>query len=396
MPTCDIYKLDKVYLTQIREMVNLVNPVQDGGKQGAVQYKDGWENVIRWVKDNKWAADKPSSEDVWLAQEDVWVQRGLLQAVRDANDSVGVFRPEAAGARPAAGELDRKTFTNPDWKLELALVKDPDRPGGYLVRGDLTNLSPRLQVLGMAFRVYLTGGNEPEELRAEGEPLAPGRSSPVQAAVKAFRPTGLAGVEQVFDWRTAPVKRIDHIALGQQSHRTAGQPLIKNPVFEVKKEEAAPPAGGPGVPAPVVPPGAAGTAANQPQPAIEVTANGLVRSRYSERNDAVRRLPVAMVLVVDQAYIQNVLTALANSKLRIQTTQVEWQHFPRGASIKPPAATPVPAPATAVAVPGAPVKPAADAGTDDVSGNLVELVVYGVASLYERYPPPAPPAEGNK
>ena len=38
------------------------------------------------------------------------------------------------------------------------------------------------------------------------------------------------------------------------------------------------------------------------------------------------RMPVAMVVVMDQAYIPDFLTAFANSRLRIQTTQEHWQH----------------------------------------------------------------------
>jgi hypothetical protein len=49
-------------------------------------------------------------------------------------------------------------------------------------------------------------------------------------------------------------------------------------------------------------------------------------NRYVDVTAQVRRLPVAMVVTVDQAHIQDFLTAFANSRLRIQTTQVHWQH----------------------------------------------------------------------
>jgi hypothetical protein len=35
---------------------------------------------------------------------------------------------------------------------------------------------------------------------------------------------------------------------------------------------------------------------------------------------------------------------------------------------------------------------AADAGTDELAANLIEVAIYGVASLYERYPPKDPTA----
>ena len=76
-----------------------------------------------------------------------------------------------------------------------------------------------------------------------------------------------------------------------------------------------------------------------------MTPNGIDRDRYidvgsqdrsgGDKIYIVRRLPVALVLVLDQEYISDVLTALANSYLRIQTTQVHWQHLPTG-TVKPP------------------------------------------------------------
>jgi hypothetical protein len=37
-------------------------------------------------------------------------------------------------------------------------------------------------------------------------------------------------------------------------------------------------------------------------------------------------MPVGMVVIVDQNHVQDLLTAFANSRLRIQTTQVHWNH----------------------------------------------------------------------
>ena len=130
-----------------------------------------------------------------------------------------------------------------------------------------------------------------------------------------------------------------------------------------------------------------------------------------------------MLLVIDQAHLQDVLTAVTNSKLRVQTTQVEWQHFPRGASIKPPDLEEKESrperekgrktPAVRNVKPGAgggaeeagammmkmmggagagrvrggynPAGGAAgETGSEDLASNLVEVAIYGIASLYER------------
>ena len=42
-----------------------------------------------------------------------------------------------------------------------------------------------------------------------------------------------------------------------------------------------------------------------------------------------RHLPIAVRLQVDQAYVNTVLSTMANNKLRMQITQVEWNHVPR-------------------------------------------------------------------
>ena len=51
------------------------------------------------------------------------------------------------------------------------------------------------------------------------------------------------------------------------------------------------------------------------------------KRRHVEITPQVRRMPVGIVVIVDQAYIQDVLLAFANSSLRFQITQVTWQRF---------------------------------------------------------------------
>lgn len=51
------------------------------------------------------------------------------------------------------------------------------------------------------------------------------------------------------------------------------------------------------------------------------------KKRYLEVNDQVRRMPVRLAVITDQGYIQDVLLALANSPLRFQITQVNWNRF---------------------------------------------------------------------
>ena len=67
--------------------------------------------------------------------------------------------------------------------------------------------------------------------------------------------------------------------------------------------------------------------AKQAAASARTTSNGLITRRYTDVTDQVRRMPLAVVVIADQAHIPEVETALANSRLRLQITQVNWQHF---------------------------------------------------------------------
>ena len=196
---------------------------------------------------------------------------------------------------------------------------------------------------------------------------------------------------------------------GTHSHRTANKPLLPNPALasaDPKDDAAAKPGTGAvgGIPTPGgvgVGPGATGGGAAA---AGDVTPNNLKRGRYMHLTEQCRHMPVGMLVVVDQAHIHDVLIALANSRLRIQTTQVTFSHV-RG--ITPPAegekspeerrdnrpttvgvGRPVAGP---VGNPLGTGKPTGGAGkstslADEDDPNLVELAVYGIATLYERFP----------
>ncbi|HEV3263385.1 MAG TPA: hypothetical protein VG013_41500 [Gemmataceae bacterium] len=467
--TRDEYMKEDAYATQVDHIVDIVDPVKDDGKTGAVQYEGGWQKILKVVP--KWT-ERPTPEDVWLAQEDLWVQAGLLEIIRDANDSVATFkskdhdeiaaleksladkakeleadqkqlkdpavdtklgadraqeirdrvaeltkqmkadsarlRPLQDRVKPDAdkGEIDRQTFTNATWKLDLALVRDPKK-SKLAFDASLTNISGRQQLLPVTFQVFLRGSDTPEKFDAEGVPLAAQATIHVPPhAVRALDPQGIDKVQQVFDWRTAPVKRIDRLEFGSgESSRTAGRNLKINPIFAPKKDESQDADAS----------NDSSTSGDQQaeqmmarskmgfmpkggaNAATDASASGLTRNRYIEVTPSVRRMPVALLLVVDQAHLQDVLTAVANSKLRIQTTQVEWQHFPRGASIKPPREeddTTAPVTKEGRSQDGRLFGTFGTAGstssnepTDDLSSNLVEVAIYGIASLYERYPP---------
>jgi len=480
-----------VFNRELEQLSKVVNPVDKDG-HGAVQYLGGYQQVL--LAEPKFDA-RPTSADVWLPLEDLWIKGGLLDIVRDCNDTVATFHNKdreeidrieqertkkkndidrierrlkakdadtrytaerreemqqrqktlAKEIKPletrlkalrerhqpdrARGEIDRQVFTNRTWQLELALAEDENGRGGRVLKGKLTNLSGRRQLLGWRFHVTLADAPA-VELLADGEPLGPRESLPINQSIKSLTAQGITGVRQILDWRTAPVKRIDRIVLSVlSSSRTAAlTKLDEYNAFKTKKTDES--GGG----ADQSSTGNTGNAkvGNFAQQMAETRrkmggnisgpgggpAQGFkgggggggeaLTARYSTQSDAVRRVPVAMKLVIDQDYLQDLLTAVANSKLRIQTTQMEWQHFPRGESIEP--ARPEeenpevgqetgtrPAPAATAGKQPVPGNPAFGGGfgtsesqaaaSDELSANVIEVEIYGIASVYERYTP---------
>src|SRR5262249_53536371 len=58
----------------------------------------------------------------------------------------------------------------------------------------------------------------------------------------------------------------------------------------------------------------------------ERTATGILKTRYIAVTDQVRRMPVAMLLTVDQQYIPDVLAAFSNyGKMRFQIAHYHWK-----------------------------------------------------------------------
>jgi hypothetical protein len=281
-------------------------------------------------------------------------------------------------------------------------------------------------------------------------------------------------LHQVFNPLTSPVKSIDDIVINSNSqtfdassHRTKNRPLMKaSKKFQIEEPKAGDKpaatttgAGGgegssmppPGLMAGGVPGMKGGGAAN---PVDGTPENGLPRSRYAMITDQVRLMPVAMKLTVDQAYVQDVLTAVANSRLRIEVTQVQEERAHGVVLTSSPAKPPEGGgggenPMVGGGMGGSKLRPGAgfpymggsgsgaprggfpgvsigstgpmsggmpNFGGSQVSGgfpggigggfgsglpgasanagdeedpNLVTLVIYGIATLYERYKPPA-------
>lgn len=426
---------DDQYKAQFDPVIQIVEPVDAQGR-GVVQCKDkDWYTQLGMIPE--WRNETPNTEDVWLAQEDLWVKRELLRAVRQANDSVAVFKRQDPPPKPdkSKGEVDLQTFTNPIWRIDAAVAA---HEGKSVLRLRLTNHSRRRQEVRVDFDVSFRGTQATERVVVDGEPLAPGASFekevPLTLSAQLGNAEGVAGIRQIFDWRTAPVKRVDQMVTGYHCPRTAAQGLKAWPFPELK-----------------------GDAKQGNMTEAEYTEEGLRRKRYSEFSPEVRRLPLAMVVIVDQSNIQDVLSAFASSKLQIQTTEWHWDRYrgdirPKGLptttvkrtpvaarpAVPPPGAGGVaeediegprglrrggrgaggartPAGGYSSAAPAAPTLPSAPGAPrsyEDKEYELVQLSLYGIASMYERFPPnprikapvaapaagakPAPGAKGKK
>lgn len=358
------YARKDVYDPQIEQLANTFRTRVTAGKDektfDAVEFKGGWKKVLTYVKDWNVKSKSPSSEEVWLAQEDIWLQRELLRALLEANNTVARFK-KIEGPAAGAGELFRQQFRNDEWQLDLIVFQSKD--GKYGLRGKIKNVSGKPLPIGQIFFLVqmFPGGGQPVVLPVQGETLPADKEATIADHLLDLnnRPDGLLGVTQLFEGRTGPIRRIDQIVIGGQAHRTYYPKLLMSKFSkEVIKDAAAKAA-------------AAGPLAKGPD--LSRTEYGLLRERYAVTTDQVRRIPLAVVVLADQAHAQEILTALTNSKFRFQVTQVGWQHHRGSASAEEEAAPVRPVPGDAKKEP------------EEMQTNLIELVIYCVASIYEKF-----------
>jgi hypothetical protein len=361
-----------------------------------VEFRDGWQRVIRthqWDPDNKPA----TVEELWLAQEDLWVQRDLLYIVRDALGYVGNLWPVPASepivglaggaalaydpdfvqpleaAQAAAKDAPKdalfyQVYRGANWEVALVIEKKGDVPV-ISTKSTIKNINtmrrtlPTAHVRFQPFHANERGENETGDLvfTAQVERLGWNEVANVKEEVpfKLFNTERPVRLREDFDWQSSPIKRIDQILMGAPalSSRMVGNALKAKTISNDK----------PGTtPAPSAPATTTTTGTGEKQQAPAETAatnNGLDRLRYIDYSQQVRRIPVALTLIVDEAHVQDVLTAVANSRLNVQIMQSRYQH-----------------------VSG--IQPASAGRSADEDPNLVELRVYGIASLYERFDVP--------
>lgn len=419
------------YQYQLRPILDIVDPVNEEG-DGVVILRD-WpvpkkaselpqrQNVkfLRFAGPN-WITDHDISEEAWVAQEDLWIQKEIYRIVRQANDYVGKLE-----GTPVAGFNQEAVFKNTYVELKLKLLSNDQ------LECTIKNLQDHRLKLEIKFRIrFDKDATVGEKVLVEGEPLEPAgtvdaKKKPKDSLTVTIdlpvgpKRTGIFGVEQALTWETAAVRRIDNITIGNAfgeevslNHRVF--PDGVKPLVPEKKDPAAaeaPPEldnfGKPiKGPVPGQFPGRGVGPGGEFNPALHI--NGLLKERYSEEpNDQTRRLPVAVTLIVDQDHIDRVLTAFANSKLRFVVNQMLVNRYPlsvrppvgmndlirapggflppRGPISSPPGPFgPGPGRPIVMPLPGAGM-PGGMTGEEEVEAN-VELVLYGTVTFYQRFP----------
>jgi hypothetical protein len=445
---------NEVYLEGYKKLAESVGPTRFG-------LQGGWPSVLRFVSD--WSKlRRPDSALIWLALEDYWVQKALLDPIRQVNESVSAFHlqtldenkrlvPYDASKKLAEPPPLERTFVSRNWELELKVMTDNNK---RVIKSRLKNRTERLQLLGigktMKLRIWLDDPavSQPIDYKIEGELVKGLGELDVKLVPKQHEiplgttPIKITKVEQVLDELTVPVRLILDVQIGALDHKRQSATLL--PPDFIPTDEAVPTTPTPGAEGPMgipgVGPGRLGEGPGGPgvmggrkygTPEEVLLGN---KARYLDKTSQVRRIPVGMTLVLDQAYINDVLVAFANSPLRFQITQTQWTRFrdpiPLTPETPPGTGTGGEGPGGVVVGGGGPMgiggggpmgiggggpmgiggggplTPGSGPGgplgqgspeSGQVSAGLVEFGLYGIVSLYERYaaPPAETPTDGN-
>ena len=321
-----------------------------------VRFANGtWKSTFRHVTNwgTKTAVEVPW---MWLALGDYWVQKAILLPIMDFNDEAATFVDVTP--KPAKGEeenLLKRTLRNRVWELKLEVV---DTQGKPTIKGSLRNLSTRLRTLGveksMKVRIWFKDKVTEEhdfELTIRGE-LVPGSGS-IDIKPEAVRNVAELNrfhkVQQQFDEATVPVRLVKSVEMTRLDHknRTATLEMPTHIAKIVEAEAAAaPPAGteNNGMPgSPMTPggggkPGGFGAVGGVAESGAPTAAAGAKagpwetvlkgnQARYVKRTTDVRRMPIALSVVVETDAVNELLVAYANSPMRFHITQTQWQRF---------------------------------------------------------------------
>lgn len=247
--------------------------------------------------------------------------------------------------------IDQQVVFNNDWAVHLQLVRRANIPN-LLLRGEIINRSGR-RIPVSTFTAGLTLPNDTkllfEDFKVPTDAFNAGeRKTFTQEIKNPVQPRSLSLVKQKLTWRSTPIKRIDRLEIGANAHahsdRLKIMPLLpynfkrKDP-FNQNVTAVVPPAGGGGGGAADMGGGGAGAGTGGAllggKPGGggggggDASPNqGIPLSRYVEVSDQLRRIPVALVMIVDATAITDIIGAMSNSRLRFQVTMAPWTKVP--------------------------------------------------------------------
>ena len=249
---------------------------------------------------------------------------------------------------------DHRRFASPNWVMDIRMV--PGTSGaGTAVEGMVYNRSGKRR-LPASFKVTFTDGRDEftEIIKVPNKAGAMNagtqRAFPKHDLKRAIAnpPKRIVRVREVLTWETVPVKRIDKILIGKPAHvesdrtkvyklqaydfdkkdptKTPKEPGATGGLDDTSAGAAMGGTGGAGEGSYSALAGGGGTGGSGSD---ETSPNhGIPLKRYFEVTDELRRIPVALVLVVDMDRINDVLTAFANSRLQFRTTMSPWSRIP--------------------------------------------------------------------
>ncbi|MFT3879527.1 MAG: hypothetical protein QM703_07700 [Gemmatales bacterium] len=244
---------------------------------------------------------------------------------------------------------------NHDWVVQAQLVQRANSPT-LTLRGEIINRSGRrLPVASFNAGLMLPNTTNllNEEFKVPTDAFNAGERRPFAMEIKnPVQPRGIALIRQKLTWRSTPIKRIDRLEVGKLAHdhsdRLKTLPLLAYD-FKLKDPlgQNAPPApaagttteGGSGVSAGLgggsgrsiggdMPGGGGGRAGGGAQAANLSPNQGVPLDRYIQVSSELRRMPVALVMIVDATAITDIIAAMSNSKLRFQVTMAPWVRVP--------------------------------------------------------------------
>ncbi|HEY2784795.1 MAG TPA: hypothetical protein VGJ05_07450 [Fimbriiglobus sp.] len=343
----EVFKNQQIYTAPFEQAAKLAEPTQ---------LLNGWQSIFRYIQN--WGTKTPVSDVLWLTLEDLWVQRGLMLPVKAVNDAAAAFYPVSTKPGPD-GKVPENTFTfrSRIWEVEFQIAS---RGSEKALLARLTNITDRLQLLGarnsMTLDVWFDTSPSQEKgahfpYKIEAEYVKAGETIPVTYLPTFHQPDGnptkVTKVVQEFDRRTVPIRRIDRLEIGYLDNRHQFAELKPPTFIKVPEATAADASAGPAAGDPLAAAAMAGGRRGRGTPGSPDGAPGgtgpggfgaatgagwegfldSTKNRYIDVTEQVRRIPIAMVFIVDQDYERDLMIALANSKLRFQITQFHSQRF---------------------------------------------------------------------